>query len=93
MFYLRPRSALSDRIDQSGRADLQRSGNLNELVKRDVPLPAFNLGDVVAMNISTICQLLLADLPLFSQCSDSFPKLNEDIPHPHIVRYMLIIGL
>jgi len=90
----RPRdSPLSDGIDQFGRADLQRSGDLNDIVKREVPLPAFNLGDVVAMNISAIRQLLLADLPLFPQCSDSFPKLNEDIPHPHIVRYMLIIGL
>ena len=86
-------SALSYRIDQFGRADLQRSGNLNELVKRDVPLPAFNLGDVVAMNIGAIRQLLLADVPLFPQCSDSLPKLNKDIPHPHIVGYMLTIGL
>ena len=84
---------LSDRIDQPRRADLQSSGDLNDVVKGDVPLPAFNLGYVIAMNISTIRQLLLADLPLFPQCSDSLPKLNEDIPHPHIVGYMLTIGL
>ena len=93
MFYPRPRSALSDRVDQSGRSDLQRSGNLNELVKRDVPLPAFNLGDVVAMNIGAIRQVFLADIHFAPQCSDSLPKLNKDIPHPHIVRYMLTIGL
>jgi hypothetical protein len=87
------RRTLSDRIDQFGRADLQRSGDLNDVVKRDVPLPAFDLGDVVAMNISPIRQLLLADLPLFPQCSDSLSKLNEDIPHPHMVGYMLTIGL
>jgi Ribulose-phosphate 3 epimerase family len=84
---------LTNPVDQSGRADLQRSGDLNDVIKRDVPLPAFNLGDVVAMNISTIRQFLLADLPLFPQCSDSLPKLNEDIPHPHMVGYMLTIGL
>ncbi|SRR6266478_753785 len=90
----RPRdSPLSDDIDQFGRADLQRSGNLNDIVKREVPLPAFNLGDVVAMNISTTSQLFLADLPLLPQYSDSLPKLNKNIPHLHIVGYMLTIGL
>ena len=92
LIFWRPRS-LSYRIDQFGRADLQRSGNLNDIVKREVPLPAFNLGDVVAMNISTTSQLFLADLPLLPQYSDSLPKLNKDIPHPHIVRHMLTIGL
>jgi len=45
------------------------------------------------MNASAIRQLFLADIQLIAQCSDSLSQSNKDIPHPHIVGYMLIIGL
>jgi hypothetical protein len=67
---------LPDRIDQLRGANVQRPGNLNDVVKGEVSLPAFDLGDVIAMNIGSIRQLFLADLPLFPECSDSLSKLN-----------------
>jgi hypothetical protein len=61
-----PQQILSDCVDQLGRANSKRSGNLNNVVKGKVSLPAFNLGDVIAMNIGSIRQLFLADLAVFS---------------------------
>jgi len=60
------RPLLPNHVNQTGRADPQRSGDPNDVVKRNVSLTALNLGDVVAMDTRTIRQFFLADIQLFT---------------------------
>ena len=76
---------LAEFVDQLSRPDLQRPRNFQNIQQRHVPPSAFDLRDVIPVQICDFRQVFLTQLSFRSQFSHSRSKLKQGIFHTAMV--------
>src|SRR5687768_8224225 len=74
-----PEPLLRKRLKQRVRLDLQGLRDLHDVHERHIPLGAFDLADVVAVETGQLSERLLREISLRPQLAEAFAEEAEDL--------------
>jgi hypothetical protein len=73
----RLRGVTTGKLEEFSRGNVERAGQLTNVLQRDVALPTLNLPDITPVEVALKGKLFLGQTSGFAQCTHASPKLDE----------------